>query len=378
MINTYKNMKLLIVLNHPAHYFVFKYSVLLLKDRGYEIQYVICNKDILENLLINEGVDYIKINERRKRKQSFFSVAINGIIQLIKQDLKLFKLTRKIKPQLLLGTDISITHVGKLLNIPSFVFNEDDYEINKFFCKFSYPFATKIVSPNVCSVGKYVNKKIAYNGFQKMAYLHPKYFSPNFLNIKDIVDVNEIFFVIRLVSLTSGHDEEEKHYGISNDILDIIIEKLSKRGKIFISSEKSIIKKYQQYALFIEPNKIHHLLNYASLFIGDSQSMAVEASMLGVPNIRFNDFAGKISVLEELEHTYGLTYGIKTNNPQALYNKIDELLMMPNLKDEFQTRRRRMLADKIDVTAFFAWFIENYPESKKIMKENPDYQYRFK
>jgi hypothetical protein len=31
-----------------------------------------------------------------------------------------------------------------------------------------------------------------------------------------------------------------------------------------------------------------------------------------------------------------------------------------------------MLSDKIDVTAFMVWFVENYPESVKIMKENPD------
>jgi len=37
-----------------------------------------------------------------------------------------------------------------------------------------------------------------------------------------------------------------------------------------------------------------------------------------------------------------------------------------------------MLKDKIDVTAFLVWFIENWPESFNIMKENPDYQYRFK
>jgi len=27
---------------------------------------------------------------------------------------------------------------------------------------------------------------------------------------------------------------------------------------------------------------------------------------------------------------------------------------------------------------FLVWFIENYPESNKIMKENPDYQYNFR
>jgi hypothetical protein len=37
-----------------------------------------------------------------------------------------------------------------------------------------------------------------------------------------------------------------------------------------------------------------------------------------------------------------------------------------------------MLSEKIDVTAFFTWFIENYPESQRIMQENPDYQRHFK
>ena len=51
---------------------------------------------------------------------------------------------------------------------------------------------------------------------------------------------------------------------------------------------------------------------------------------------------------------------------------------MKNLKEEWQVRRQKMLVDKIDVSAFYVWFIENYPESARIMKENPDYQYRFK
>ena len=38
--------------------------------------------------------------------------------------------------------------------------------------------------------------------------------------------------------------------------------------------------------------------------------MAVEAAMLGTPSLRFNDFAGKIGVLEELEHKYELTFAI--------------------------------------------------------------------
>ena len=61
-----------------------------------------------------------------------------------------------------------------------------------------------------------------------------------------------------------------------------------------------------------------------------------------------------------------------------MFGKIEELLNTPNLKEEWQYRRQRMLQDKIDVTAFMVWFIENYPDSVKIMKENPNYQYNFK
>jgi len=37
-----------------------------------------------------------------------------------------------------------------------------------------------------------------------------------------------------------------------------------------------------------------------------------------------------------------------------------------------------MLSEKIDVTAFMVWLIENYPESAKIMKKDNDYQYKFR
>ena len=38
----------------------------------------------------------------------------------------------------------------------------------------------------------------------------------------------------------------------------------------------------------------------------------------------------------------------------------------------------KMLSEKIDVTAFWAWFMENYPESADVMKKDPDFQHRFK
>jgi hypothetical protein len=58
--------------------------------------------------------------------------------------------------------------------------------------------------------------------------------------------------------------------------------------------------------------------------------------------------------------------------------KLNDLLQTVNLKELIQLRCKRFLSKKIDITAFMVWFIENYPVSVKILKENPDYQLGFK
>jgi hypothetical protein len=58
--------------------------------------------------------------------------------------------------------------------------------------------------------------------------------------------------------------------------------------------------------------------------------------------------------------------------------KIDQILNMVNLKEEWEIKRQKMLNDKIVMTAFLIWFVENYPERSAIMKENAAYQNQFK
>ena len=113
---------------------------------------------------------------------------------------------------------------------------------------------------------------------------------------------------------------------------------------------------------------MHHVMAFASLYIGDSQTMAAEAGVLGVPFVRFNDFVGRIGYLRELEDKYELGYGIKASSPGSvdqLCERVEELVSMPSAerKATFAARRQQMLSDKIDCAKFLTWFIENYPES---------------
>jgi predicted glycosyltransferase len=106
--------------------------------------------------------------------------------------------------------------------------------------------------------------------------------------------------------------------------------------------------------------------------------MASEAAVLGVPAI-YLDNTGRCYTREE-EEKYGLVFNFteSEDDQQKSIQKGVELLSTPGILAEWQTRRQKMLRDKIDVTAFLAWFVENWPESMKIMKETPDYTERFK
>jgi len=371
-------MKILIALNHPAHYYLFKFIRNELQKKGHEVKYVIKGKDILEKILISEEISFTKLISRKKRKNTKFSILSQLGVEMIKQDFSLKRFIESFRPDIMLGTDISISHVGWLMKIPTLVFNEDDIEINKLFCYFSYPFASNIITPEFCNVGQFKKKQIKYNGYQKLAYLHPHWFKPDINVVRKYFTNEKPYFLIRLVSFTAGHDIEQKHSGLTLEIVKKLLALLKQKGNVYITSEKELPPELEDYKLLIDLTDIHHLMFFSDLFIGDSQSMIVEAAMLGTPSIRFNSFVGKISVLNELETKYNLTIGINNNNSQLLLKTVEKLINTDNLKDIYQKRREKMLSDKIDVTAFAVWFVENYPDSVKMMKQNPEYQDRFR
>jgi len=150
------------------------------------------------------------------------------------------------------------------------------------------------------------------------------------------------------------------------------------------SSERPLKPQFEQYRIKINPLEMHHVMAFASLYIGDIQTMAAEAGVLGVPFVRFNDFVGRIGYLRELEDKYQLGYGIKASaegSVDQLCSRVEELVSMPSAerKAVFLERRQTMLSDKIDCAKFLTWFTENYPNSATEVKTaTPEWWSRFK
>jgi predicted glycosyltransferase len=364
-------MNVLFHLGHPAHFHLFKNVIYNLKNNGHTISILIKKKDILEELLKKENLPYVNILEKGRSNHKL------GLIWgQISQDYGLFKFCVKNKQDLLVGSSASISHVGKFLKIPSLNVTEDDAEVVPLFAKIAYPWTTLIIAPEVCSVGKWFSKKVSYAGYNELAYLHPNHFIPNKEIKEKYIPRNEKYFILRLAQLTAHHDEGID--GINTTVANRLTSILKNYGRVYITSERELEAEFEPYRMHINPIDMHHVLAFATIYIGDSQTMAAEAGVLGVPFIRYNDFVGKISYLSELENVYQLGYGFKTNQQEQLYEKLRELLNDKDLLENHTLKRKRLLEEKIDFSAFLTWFIETYPKSSDIIRQDPNYQLSFK
>ena len=344
-------------LGHPAHFHLFKHTMRALSKKGNRIVVVVRPKDVLEQLCVNEGLPYVRVGEPSAGKGT-----VAKALEVVRRVRAIAKIVRREKPCMLIGSDGVMAYLGTWFRIPSFEFFDDDYGIIKLYAWAFFPFYTDLVCPNITDPGRWKKKKTGYEGYQKLAYLHPNCFTPDKAVVRKYFPADQPYFLFRFAQLNAHHDGGKG--GISVEVARRLIEMLLPHGGVYITSERPLEPQFEKYRLHINPSDMHHILAFAQLYIGDSQSMAVEAAMLGTPSLRINDFAGKISVLEELEHRYGLTFAFSPSEPQRVYDKLEVLLSMDDLRGEFQRRRQKMLSEKIDVAAFFTWFIENYPESR--------------
>ena len=347
-------MNILFHLGHPAHFHLNKITIKNLIEQGNQVTIAINDKDILENLLIESKLSYIKIVGKKNNQSKF-----GTFLRLLKQIKNLFQISYKKRIELLVGSTSVISHVGVLLNIPSIALVEDDAEAVPPFPQITYPFISKIIAPQECSVGRWSHKKIGINSYHELAYLHPNTFKPSFKKIEKYVDSKNDYFIIRFSELGAYHDNGIS--GISDNIAKLIIDKLIPHGNVYITSERKLNCEFEKYRVKINPTDMHHFMAFSSIVIGDSQTMSAEAAVLGVPFIRYNDFVGKLSYCNSLEEIYNLGYGIKAGEIKLLLDKVDQLINMSNKNEIFNKRKEKMLSEKIDYSLFLLDFIKkNY------------------
>jgi predicted glycosyltransferase len=358
---------------HPSKFHVFRNTINYLKRAGHQVDILITSKDILAVLVENEGWEYTNIfPEGRKMKNipAYISSGVNTFRTLY----RLYKYTKGKNYDLFITDDL-LVYIGKLKKIPSIVFNDDDLRVVKAYA-IILAMADHCLSPILTDLGKYNKKKVGFDGYKELAYLHPNNFKPNESVLLELGLKSRKYFILRLVSLRAYHDVGVS--GLDNEKVLKLINILEEYGQVLITAERELPLEFEKYRIKIHPSKMIHVLAFADLYIGDSQTMSSEAAILGVPSFRLSDFSGRISVMEEKGVKYQSMKSYKTSDFSHLVIDVKELFASSDYRELFETRRQKMLSEKIDLTEFMIWLFENYPKSVDIMKENPDYQYKFR
>jgi len=355
-------MKILIDIGHPAHVHYFRNTIKLLEKRGCEFIITARDKEITQELL-----DYYKIPYVNRGKGG--KGLVSKLLYILKADLLIYKHAKKFKPDLFLSfASTYAAHASKLYGKPHITL--DDTEHAKFEIFMYKPFTDVILTPS-CFLKNLGSKQIKLNSFIEFSYLHKNYFTAQ--SIKEELGLNggEKFVLFRFISWTASHDIGQS--GIPNELKKELVGLFLKNGfKIFISSENKLDSFFEPYRLKINITKIHSVIKEANFLIGESGTMSTEACILGTPAIFVNSLDA--GVFQE-EEKYKLLYSYRT--PENLINKISDLIQIPNLKEIHEKRAIQLHQDKLNVTDFLVWFIGNYPKSKQIMKENPEYQNNF-
>ena len=360
------------MISHPAHFHMFRLTIENLQRDGHDVVSVIRPKDVLEQLCKNAGLPVYKVKNRPK-KWGLFGLGLF----LIEKVFEVWKISRKEKPNLLVGSDGVLAIVGKLIRKPSFECFEDDAEAIALYARLFFPLYTGLVCPQCCSAGKWEKKKIGYQSYHELGYLHPHQFTPDRAKVEQYgIDTTKPYTLIRFAQLTAHHDVGI--HGINTETAERVIEMLKPHGAIYITSERPLESQFEPYRIRINPLDMHHVMAFASLYIGDSQTMAAEAGVLGTPFVRLNDFSGRLAYLNEIEDVYHLGFSHKAADLDGFFNSIQKWLDTPDRKSLCQARRQKLLSEKIDYTQFLTWFIESYPTSARIMKDDPDYQWNFR
>ena len=351
-------MRILLDIGHPAHVHYFRNFIRIMESREHEFMIVARDKDLSHTLLEAYNLPYLSRGRGKKN-------LLGKLIYMLQADFFILRKSIRFKPDIFLSfTSPYAAQVSKFFGKPHISFDDTEHAV--FGHLFYRPFTNIVLTPSSYNKS-FGAKQIRFNGLMELCYLHPNYYKPED-SVLDLLGVNkgEKYTVLRFVSWDANHDIG--HSGLTLKMKRQVVREFSKYGKVFITSEKELPDDLKDYQIIIPPEKMHDALSFATLFIGEGATMASECAVLGTPAIYVNSL--KLGYITEQEKKYGLVFSFR--NSDGVIEKGVELLNNPNLKEEWQKRRQRMLADKIDVTAFMVWLIENYPESAQTVRENLD------
>jgi uncharacterized protein len=333
-------MNYLFELTHPKHYYQFKVVIKALQNNSANSLLVIArNKDVLLKVLEEDDIPFVIYGKHGKSMISKLFVLPNLLYTYLKiiRNNNIDVVISKASPYAAL--------LSKLLKIKTII--TPDSEVVNITKKLVAPVASLVITPENYALN-YEGKHKRIIGFFEDCYLAPSVFTPDKSLVKQLgFSLDNPYFILRFISWNANHDIN--NFGFSQDEKIHIVNILKACGDVYISSEGLLPKEIEKYRIVIPPSKIHHVLHYATMYIGDSQTMATESALLGTPSIRFNSFVGEndMTNFKLLEEKFKLLKNF--NNFSDVLFCINEFINNPENKDNWLKKRANYYTERGDV-----------------------------
>ncbi len=354
-------MRIHIDINHPAHVHYFKNFIKIMSNNGHT--FIVTNRDspIIIQLLKANSIKHITRNKRPNNNSK-----INSLIYLFSMIFFVFKYTMNKKVGLYLGFASSQNAIVAFLRRkPSIII--DDTEHNKLNHAIYTKFCSVILTPFYFTknLGR---KQIHFNAYVEQLYLHSNFYKQNQVN------ETEPYAICRFIAYDAAHDKNIKNKALTILEKKKIVETLEKKFKVYVSLESEYDEEkafFEKRKFKINPEEIHDYISHSDLFITEGATMASEAGILGVNYYYINPL--NVSNLETQCENY------ENGNILSGHELLAQLDIIINKENLNKEKIKQEIEDStICPTSFLVWFVENYPESEKVMQQNFDYQLRFK
>ena len=341
-------MRILVDMGHPGHVHFYRHALRELERRGHELMICARDKDVTLRLLNHYDFPYHVLSNMG---QGTFGLSWEFLIR----EWRLIKIIKSFDPDVVTAIGgLFIAPASRILGKPAIVFTDSEpVPLDNYL---TYPFATLVCTPD-CFLRELKGRHLRYRGYHELAYLHPKQFEPDPGVLKELgLGEKEPFIILRFVAWKATHDIGQHGFDLGFKIK--LIDRLSRFGRVLISSESPLPPALESYRFHLPPHRIHHALYYARLFMGDGATMATEAALLGTPSVRSSSMALNMGNFIELMNDYKLV--LSYQDPEAALLSALQLLKDDHSKFTWKQRRESLLADKIDVTAFVVELLENH------------------
>ena len=342
---------LLLDLNHPSDFHFFHgFMEKCRRHPSLKLLITARNRQYLPELLDHYGYKYVL---KTGRKRTLVGKAIN----LIGEVLWIIRLARILKIKAFISFTSPYSAIaGYLLNKPVITF--DDTENDKLL-HMVYPRFTSLIITPICFEKEFKGKHVRFPGTKESSHLEPDKFTPSKAVVQKYVEnPEEPYILLRFVEHIATHDLYQK--GIQTKMKQKMVRELQPFGRVFIVSETKLPEALMPYALDCEPQDMHHLMAYASFFMGESTTMAAEAAVLGTPSIVIEEKS--LGYINELNKKTGLVRWYKpAQEEEALAAAIGYL-------ESGKGFSGTQYSESTDIGSFLVWLFEDFPERFEELK----------